>query len=101
MLRGKDVHDIEEMSRMGLSISAINELTHYDRKTIRKYLLRPDALPACGPRPRQPSRLDAFKPYLEDRLKAGVAKLLPEQLGRHRFDARRTHDQGLTRTATN
>src|SRR5581483_10799218 len=71
VLRGKDVHDIEEMSRTGLSISAISELTHYDRKTICKYLQSAQAVPAYDRTP-QPSKLDPFKPYLEERLKVGV-----------------------------
>ena len=58
MLRGRDVHDLEEMKQTGMSISAISELTGYDRKTVRKYLLK--------------SKLDGFKPYLEGRLRAGV-----------------------------
>lgn len=64
--------DIEELKRQGLSIQAISKLTGFDRKTIRKYLLKPDRLPVYGPRPARLSKLDAFKPYLEERLKAGV-----------------------------
>ena len=41
MLRGKDVDEIEELKRQGLSIRAISRLTGYDRKTIRKYLVQP------------------------------------------------------------
>lgn len=72
MLRGRDVQDIEELKRQGLSIRAIGRLTGYDRKTIRKYLIQPESMPAYGPRPAKPSKLDAFKPYLDERLKAGV-----------------------------
>lgn len=72
MLRGRDVQDIEELKRQGLSIRAISGLTGYDRKTIRKYLIQPESAPAYGPRPAAPSKLDAFKPYLDERLKAGV-----------------------------
>ncbi len=72
MLRGNDVHEIEELKRQGLSIRAISRLTGYDRKTIRKYLVQPEAAPVYGPRPAQSSKLDGFKPYLEERLKAGV-----------------------------
>ncbi|MFY9724280.1 MAG: hypothetical protein WB579_16055 [Bryobacteraceae bacterium] len=64
--------DIEELKRQGLSIRAISRLTGFDRKTIRKYLLQPEGPPVYGPRPAQPGKLDAFKPYLEERLKAGV-----------------------------
>ena len=36
MLRGKDVQEIEDLKRQGLSIRAISRLTGYDRKTISK-----------------------------------------------------------------
>ena len=72
VLRGKDVHDIEGMKRTGLSLSAISELTGYDRKTIRKYLLRPELVPRYKERAAQPCKLDRYKAYLEERLKAGV-----------------------------
>jgi len=66
------VHDIEEMKHTGLSLSAISELTGYDRKTVRKYLLSPESVPRYPARSPQPSKLDPHKPYLEDRLNAGV-----------------------------
>jgi len=72
VLRGRDVQDIEELKRQGLSIRAISRLTGYDRKTIRKYLIQPESTPAYGPRPAAASKLDAFKPYLDERMKAGV-----------------------------
>ena len=72
MLGGKDVHELEEMKQMGLRVLAISEVTGYDRKTVRKYLLEPEGLPSYGPRVLQPSKLDPHKPYLEDRLTAGV-----------------------------
>ena len=72
MLRGKDVHEVEQMKQMGLSVSAISEMTGYDRKTVRKYLLEPEAVPAYSRRAGQPSKLDPHKPYLQDRLTAGV-----------------------------
>jgi len=66
------VQEIEELKRQGLSIQAISGLLGFDRKTIRKYLLKPDGTPAYGPRAARPSKLDAFKPYIEERQKAGV-----------------------------
>ena len=72
MLRGKEMQEFMEMKREGLRTQAISELTGYDRKTVRKYLLEPEAVPQYGPRVAGPSKLDAHKPYLEDRLKAGV-----------------------------
>jgi len=50
MFRGKDVDEINDLKREGLSIRAISELTGYDRKTIRKYSLEPTARPVYGPR---------------------------------------------------
>jgi len=72
VLRGKDVHELEQMKHSGLSVSAMSEVTGYDRKTIRKYLIEPEAVPAYGPRAVQPSKLDPHKPFLEERLTAGV-----------------------------
>jgi hypothetical protein len=39
---------------------------------VRKYLLEPEAVPRYGPRVVRPSKLDTHKPYLQDRMKAGV-----------------------------
>ena len=50
MLRGRDMQEFMEMKREGLSTRAISELTGYDRKTVRKYLLKPEAVPCYGPR---------------------------------------------------
>lgn len=66
------MEEINQLKREGLSILAISKLTGYDRKTIRKYLLEPDARPVYGPRAAAASRLAPFEGYLEERLKAGV-----------------------------
>jgi transposase len=71
-VKGKEVSDIAALKRQGLSIQAISALTGFDRKTIRKYLIRPVGVPEYSERPPQPGKLDPFKPYLEERLKAGV-----------------------------
>ena len=63
--------EINELKRCGMSIQAISELTGYDRKTIRKYLLKP-MVPAYRRRPSAASKLEPFKPYLNERLQAGV-----------------------------
>jgi transposase len=67
-----EVHDMEELKRQGLSVQAISNMTGFDRKTVRKYLIQPDGVPVYGPRAPEPSKLDPFKPYLEERLRAGV-----------------------------
>jgi transposase len=82
------VHELEEMKQMGLSVLAISEVTGYDRKTVWKYLLEPEGLPSYGPRGSPPSKLDAHKPYLEDRLTAGVwnAQVLLRELRQRGYD---------------
>ena len=67
-----DVDDIGELKRQGLSIQAISNLTGFDRKTVRRYLAHAEAVPAYGPRAAPSSKLEPYKPYLEDRLRAGV-----------------------------
>jgi len=65
------VNEIQTLYREGVSVSAISCLTGFDRKTIRKYL-QAGGIPRYGPREPRPSKLDAFKGYLEGRLNAGV-----------------------------
>ena len=72
MFRGKDVQEIEELKRQGLSLRAISELTGFDRKTIRRYLGGSGGTPVYGPRPAGASKLDPFKDYLKGRMQAGV-----------------------------
>jgi len=72
LLRGRDVDEIKELKREGLSIRAISRLTGYDRKTINRYLLGPAGKPVYGLRPTPVSKLEPFKPYLRERLQAGV-----------------------------
>jgi transposase len=82
LLRGRDVQEPKRLQRQGMSIQAISELTGWDPKTIRKYMQAAGVVPEYGPRPAQPSKLDVFKPYLEERLRAGVwnARVLLREL---------------------
>ena len=59
------LQELKELQRQGMSIQAISKLTGWDRKTIRKYMQAAGLAPECGPRSAPPSKLDAFKPYLE------------------------------------
>jgi transposase len=72
LLRGKDVNEIDELKRQGLSIRAISRVTGYCRKTITKYLKGPRGIPEYGPRPAVAGKLEALKDYLRERLNAGV-----------------------------
>jgi transposase len=65
LLRGRDVQELKELQRQGMSIQAISRLTGWDRKTIRKYMQGLGLAPEYGPRSAAESKLDAFKPYLK------------------------------------
>jgi transposase len=66
------VEEISELKREGLSIRAISRLTGYSRGTVSKYLLAPTGRPVYKPRPEAAGKLDPLKPYLSERLQAGV-----------------------------
>ena len=87
MFRGKDVQEINELKREGLSIQAISDLTGFDRKTIPKYLLTPDGRPAYAARQTPNRKLEPFKPYLKERLQAGVwnARVLLRELQKRNY----------------
>jgi len=88
LLRGKDVDEIKELKQQGLSIRAISRLTGYDRKTISRFLLAPTGRPVYGPRAAETaSKLEPFKPYLRERLKAGVwnAQVLMRELRKRNY----------------
>jgi transposase len=71
MLRGGEVNEIIAYQRAGLSITDISALTGHSRPTIRKYLSQPKT-PRYGPRRPRLSLLDPYKPFLQERLAAGV-----------------------------
>ena len=81
------MREINELKRDGLSIQAIGELTGYDRKTIRKCLLAPTGRPVYRLRPTPASMLETFKPYLKERLQAGVwnAQVLLRELRQRNY----------------
>jgi hypothetical protein len=80
LLRSTEVNQIEEMKRQGLSVTAIAEVTGFDRKTVRKYLAHPDLEPRYKPRPGRPTLLDPLKSYIERATGGG-------RLERRRIDA--------------
>jgi transposase len=88
VFRGKDVEEINELKREGLSIRAISRLTGYDRKTISRYLLAPAGRPVNGPRSAAVSKLETFKPYLKERLQTGVwnAQVLLRELRERNYN---------------
>lgn len=71
MLKGGSVMEIMRLHADGLSIREISRRLGRSRNTVRKYLRQP-TLPRYGPRPARPSKLDPFKPYLQQRMREGV-----------------------------
>jgi hypothetical protein len=44
-----------------MSVQGITKLTDWDRKTVRKYLLRPNVMPEYGPRRKRARKADPFQ----------------------------------------
>jgi transposase len=67
------VNEIQELKRQGLSSSEISVLTGFNRRTVRKYLSESaEPVPVYSAREARPSKLDAYKVYIEQRLQSGV-----------------------------
>lgn len=69
--------DIQVLSRQGLGIKAISRKLGISRNTVRKYLKQSNAMPAYKARSTKPSKLDAFKPYLLERIAAAKPHWIP------------------------
>jgi transposase len=71
MLRGGLVKQVYELAGQGVSIRAIAQQLGISRNTVRTYL-RAEEIPKQQARPPRASKLDPYKPYLEQRLGDGV-----------------------------
>jgi transposase len=71
MLGGRTVKQIYELRAEGQSVRAIARLLGVARNSVRKYL-RADEIPKPQPRPARGSKLDPFRPCLEQRVREGV-----------------------------
>jgi len=67
MLNKEDYTRIQALYREGLQISKISQMTGFHPKTIRKYINAPTA-PVQKKRRPQPSILDPFKEYIQQRI---------------------------------
>jgi transposase len=68
---------ILDLHRQGVSVSDIARRVGLDRKTVRKYIVRGLEPPVYKARPARPLVIDAFAPYLRERIAA-----FPELSGR-------------------
>jgi transposase len=91
MLRGGTVITLHEMKAMGKSIRAIARETGHSRNTIRKYL-RNRQLPQLKSSTGRPSKLDPFKPFLQECFADGIynCEVLIRLLREKGYDGGRT-----------
>ncbi len=61
---------IRDLYSRGFSISEISRETGYARETVRNYLNKKTS-PEPQKRPPKPSKLDPYKPYIEEKIKEG------------------------------
>ena len=66
MLDMSQINHIKDLSNCGYRISEINEKTGVDPKTIRKYLSQEDFSPQPPIDHHKPSKLDPFKPIIQE-----------------------------------
>lgn len=76
MLRGEEVMEIRVLHRQGMSIRAIARATGISRNVVRRYLRSPEA-PRYARRAPRPSKLDPFKSYVAERLRAAAPSRIP------------------------
>jgi transposase len=61
---------VKELRAQGFSMQAIADQVQLDKRTVRRYCRKEQFVDTV--RPRQPSKLDPFRPYLEQQLAAGA-----------------------------
>jgi transposase len=76
MIGKEEYMEIKILKKQGKSIREISRVTGLSRNTIRKYL-RSAADPKYRKRGKRPGKLDPFKAFIEDRVKAALPHRLP------------------------
>jgi transposase len=77
MLTQESIVEIHVLHRQGMSIRAIAKQLKLSRNTVRHHLRRAAKLPIYPERAKQPSLLDPFKTYLEERIAAAHPHWIP------------------------
>ena len=76
MLTQEETVEIRVLARQGKSIRQIARELRVSRNTVRRYL-REEEAPRYGPRAARPTKLKAFKGYLEGRIEAAKPEWIP------------------------
>ncbi|WP_250654786.1 IS21 family transposase [Alkalimarinus coralli] len=77
MLTQEKLVEIHVLHRQGMSIRKIAKELNVSRNTVRKYLRDVARTPTYNQREPSPSKLDAFKPYLKERIDAAKPNWIP------------------------
>jgi transposase len=77
MLDQESLVDIHVLHRQGNSIRSISRQLGISRNTVRSYLRNFAKSPTYKPRVARPSKLDPFKPYLQERIDAAKPYWIP------------------------
>jgi transposase len=76
MLTGEEVMEVRVLHRQGMSIRGIARTTGLSRNVVRRYLRSPEA-PRYNRRVPRSSKLDPFKNYVAERLRAAAPSRIP------------------------
>ena len=90
------INHIKDLSNCGYRISEISKKTGADPKTIRKYLSQEDFSPVPPVVQTQPSKLDPFKPVIQEWLDEDKKHWRKQHHTAQRIYERLVEEQGYT-----
>lgn len=96
MLSMSQINHIKDLSNCGYRISEISDKTDTDPKTIRKYLSQDDFSPAPPVTKEHPSKLDPFKPIIQEWLDEDKKHWRKQHHTAQRVYERLTEEYGYT-----
>src|SRR6202790_5104192 len=77
MLKAEEQMELTILKKHGGSIRGLSRSTGRSRNTVRRYLRGGDEVAKRKPGPKRAEKLDAFKTYIVDRMKAALPDRIP------------------------
>ena len=77
MLKAEEQMELAVLKKHGSSIRGLSRLTGRSRNTVRRYLRGGDEVAKRKPGPKRAEKLDPFKTYIVDRMKAALPDRIP------------------------
>ena len=77
MLKAEEQMELAVLKKHGASIRGLSRSTGRSRNTVRRYLRGGDAVAKRKPAPKRAEKLDPFKAYIVDRMKAALPDRIP------------------------